>query len=251
MKKTTLISILLILALSGTACTGARPASNSNQGDETPRELPLATKLLIGTLKLEETPNAVDAQQAAILLPLWQLLKSLNSSGTTATQETDSVVQQIQAAMTSDQIKAIDGMDLSGRDLFTTIQSLGLAPQANAQGTPFPRPQGSFGNGGGGGPGNGGPGGGQVFVEPGGGQNLNPQQIATAQARRSQGSFSNRVPTVLLDALIKLLESKGAPTATPQSTVQAATATPVSSATAGITSTPALSTNVPTATPTP
>ncbi|MBI3739311.1 MAG: hypothetical protein HY258_09730 [Chloroflexi bacterium] len=228
-----------MLALTLAACGSARPTFNPNQqgNNGTPRELQLADKLLIGTLKLENTPNAVDVNQAETLLPLWQLYKSLNASNTAATQETDSVIQQIQAAMTADQIKAIDGMKLTGRDIFTTMQEMGLAPQANAQGTPFPR--GGFENGGSNGFGR--PGGGQGFNP--GGQNLNPQQIATAQARRTQGGFgSNRVPTVLLDALIKLLESKGAPTST---------VTPTSTPTQTITSTPALSTETPIATPTP
>lgn len=213
MKKFMLLVASAFLAIALTACGSANPIQNPNQGNGARRELPLADKLLIGTLKLENTPNAVDAQQAEILLPLWQLYKSLNASNTTATQETDAVVGQIQAAMTGDQIQAIDGMNLTGRDIFTVMQDLGLAqaPQANAQGTPFPR--GGSGNGGNGFGGNRGfnPGGGPGF----GGQNLNPQQIATLQARRTQGSFgSQRLPTALLDALIKLLESKSAPTAT-------------------------------------
>jgi hypothetical protein len=245
MKKGTLFSIVLLLSLGLAACGSSGPASN--QGSGTPRTLPLSSKLLIGTLRLEKTPDAVDAPQAAALLPLWQLFKSINASSTVAPQETDAVVQQIQAAMTPSQIKAIEAMNLSGRDIFTTMQQMGLAPQED--GTPFTRPAGGFGNGGSGprfgdgGP-NGGPGGGQVFVNPGGGQGLSPQQIATAQARRSQGGFANRVPAVLLDALIKLLESR----VTPISTV---TPRPAASATEGVIGTVAPALIAPTATPTP
>jgi hypothetical protein len=77
----------------------------------------------------------------------------------------------------------------------------------NANGTPEANRTPRAGGGGGGFPGGGfgGPGG-----APGGnGQNLNPSQIATAQARRAQGGgFSSRLPAPLLDALIKLLQSK-------------------------------------------
>lgn len=260
MQKGILLSIAFIFALALTACAGAAPASNSNsnQGDGAARPLSLPAKLLVGTLKLENTTNAVNAQQAEALLPLWQLYKSLEASGTTATQETDSVAQQIQAAMTADQVKAIDALNLTGRDTFAVMQQLGLEQnfQGGAHsGTPEARPQGGgenggpgFGNegaghaGGGDGFNPGGDGGGQGF---GGGQNLNPQQLATAQARRVQGGFnSNRVPTVLLDALIKLLESKGAPTTT-------ATPTSAPTATEAITSTPAPSAETPVVTPTP
>ena len=57
----------------------------------------------------------------------------------------------------------------------------------------------------GGGPPGGGPGGGF------GGEGLDPEQIATAQARRAEGGgagFGNRMVTPLVEAVIELLESK-------------------------------------------
>jgi hypothetical protein len=104
-------------------------------------------------------------------------------------------------------------MNLIGADIFTTMQELGLAsaPQVNASGTP----QAGAGFGGGQGPEGGfvpgsGPGGGNG---PGGGfdgQELNPEQIATAQALRSENGagFGNRMLTPLVEAVIELLESK-------------------------------------------
>lgn len=221
MKKTIFLAVVLILLL--TACgSNSQPTSQAGTGtgfDPNSQELPLSTKLAIGTLKLEGTENAVAADQAAELLPLWQVYSNLSSSDTAAPEEVTALTEQIQGAMTQAQLQAIDTMNLTGQDIFATMQDLGLAnaPQVNASGTP--QAGGSFGNGqrpsgnfqgppDGGFSGGGAPGGGQGRDF--GGQNLSPEQLATAQARRSQngGGFGNRMMTPLVEAVIKLLESK-------------------------------------------
>lgn len=215
MKK--LLFILLFLTLTLTACgSQTNPAdnqSNTVQVDPNTRELPLSTKLAIGTLKLEGTDLAVASDQAADLLPLWQVFSSLSSSDTAAPEEVTAITEQIQESMTSEQLSAIDDMNLSGQDIFSSMQELGLvnAPQVNASGTPQAgrnfdggqRPEGGF-------PPGSFPGGGNG---PGGdfsGQGLSQEQIATAQARRAEGggNFGNRMLTPLVEAVIKLLESK-------------------------------------------
>jgi uncharacterized membrane protein YgcG len=217
MKKAITFSVLTIFALILTACgssasaQGNNASGQSNGNSSTP--LPESAKLLIGTLKLDGTPQAVTAQQAAQLIPLWQLLESLETSNTAASQEVDATVQQIQSAMTTEQIQAIDGMNITRRDEFTTLQQMGLVP-ANASGTPAPggRTQGQGGGGfGGGGFGGGGFGGGGNPGGGGGGQGnrtFNPSQIATAQAARAAGGGANRLPSTLIDALIKYLQTK-------------------------------------------
>lgn len=213
MKRKFVLPVLMISVLLLSACAsantdrsfGAQSGSGTNQPAQ---ELPLSEKLAIGTLKLEGTPNAVTAKQAADLLPLWQVYSSLITSDTAAQQEKDAVAQQIQETMTPAQTQAIEGFNLTQRDVFTSMQQLGISAssQVNANGTPQPN--------GGGGPG----GGGAVFFGGGGGgaggnggTQLNPNQIATLQARRSAngGSFNNtRLLTPLVQAVIKLLESK-------------------------------------------
>ena len=218
MKKVITFSLLTIFTLILTAC-GSSASAQSNNGSgqsngNSSAPLPESTKLLIGTLKLDGTPQAVTAQQATQLIPLWQLLKSLETSSTAASQEVDATVQQIQSAMTAEQLQAIDGMNITRRDEFTTLQQMGLAP-ANASGTPAPggRTQGQSGGGGfsGGGFGGGGFGGGGNPGDGGGGQGnrtFNPSQIATAQASRAGGGGANRVPSALIDALIQFLQKK-------------------------------------------
>jgi hypothetical protein len=224
MKKALLIFLLLSLSLMLVACGGNAASAETSTGtqlDPNSRELPLSTKLAIGTLKLEGTELAVASDQAADLLPLWQVLNSLSSSDTAAPEELTAITEQIQETMTAEQLQAIEEMGLTQGDMFATMQELGLvnAPQANVEGTPQPGagfgggpgqgPDGGFVPGGappGGGPGGGeGPGGGF------GGQGLTQEQIATAQARRAEGGgagFGNRMATPLVEAVIKLLESK-------------------------------------------
>lgn len=217
MKKI-LITTLILLMLTLTACgasSAAQTEANSNTDPNT-GILPAQMQILIGTFKLEGTDNAVTAKQAAELLPMWQVYKDLSASDNAAPQEVDAIIAQLQETMTPAQMQAITELKLTRQDMFTVMQDLGLAsarpnasgtPQANRQGNNFP---------GGGFPG-GGPGGDQGGGQPGGGfpgggngQNLDPQQIATLQARRTQGGggFANQIPSALMDALIKLLQGK-------------------------------------------
>jgi len=226
MKSKIVIPLLLILTLLLSACGSAAATSTATnaQGGANPQALQLSEKLAIGTLKLEGTANAITAKQAADLLPLWQVYSSLITSDTAAQEEKDALAQQIQETMSSDQINAIDGLNLTQREVFSSMQQLGItaSAQINANGTPQPGGGGGqfFGGGGGGGGGNftgGGEGGGNRNNGGGGGfgsngSQLTPQQIATAQARRAAnggGGFnSNRILTPLVGAVIKLLESK-------------------------------------------
>jgi len=222
MKKLLLLTITLTLLLA--ACGGSAQTATAEdpavQFDPGARELDLSAKLALGTLKLEKTGLAVASDQAADLLPLWQVLSNMSASETASQVEIEALIGQIQDTMTPEQMAAIEGMNLTQADIFTTMQELGLAnaPQVNAQGTPQAggfgngqRRNGDFPDGGpgggfaGGGPPDGGPGGGF------GGEGLSPEQIATAQARRAEnggGNFGNRLMTTLVEAVINLLESK-------------------------------------------
>lgn len=207
MKKTFITILLFTLILTACGASNATATeANGNFGAAAP--LPLAMELVVGTFKLEGTDNAVTADQAAQLIPLWQVYKDLSVSSSAAQEEVDALAEQIQETMTPEQVQAITDMKLTRREIFQTMQDLGIAAgRPNASGTP--RPGGQGGNFQGGGPGGGIPGGGQGFNN---GQNLSPQQIATFQARRAQngggdGQF-NRIPPGLYDALIKLLQSK-------------------------------------------
>jgi hypothetical protein len=233
MNKVTISIVMLALVFALVACGGANTTdtavSDGTPSGNTTGELSLPTQLLIGTLKLEGTDLAVDAQQASELLPLWQAYNELMTSQTAAQAEIDAVVAQIQATMTPQQIQAITDLKLTQQDEFSLMQELGLVNnRPNASGTPQApfgqgfvpgtgeRPgegQGGYPGGGAGGYTGGGPSGGAGgYPGAGGGQGFNPQQMATAQAGRAQSSrTSERIPTPLLNALIALLQKRAQP----------------------------------------
>jgi hypothetical protein len=216
MKKLTLTLLTIILTL--TACSsessGADPASVPQNGVST-GELPATTQLILGTLKLEETENAVTAEQAVELLPLWQTLQVLSESDTAADQETEALIAQIEETMTAGQIQAITDMNLTREDMMSIMQEQGLTTgaggpaggQNNSQGGNSSNNSGAARPGGdefpGGPPQGGGPGG----FAGGQGQNLSAEQIATAQAARQAGG-GNMIPSPLINALIEFLEQK-------------------------------------------
>ena len=220
MKKTTITSlIILILAL--TACSGAAnsasPASSPQNGSAA-GDLPAATQIALGTLKLEGSDQAVTAEQATELLPLWQTLEVLYTSDTAAQQEIEALTTQIQETMSPEQTGAITAMNLTRQDMVTVMREQGIAQGNGSQNnstqsgnTARNNNSGGFGPGGGfGPPPDGGFQGGREFG--GGGSSLTPEQIATAQALRSQGGGgfgnSSRIPTPLIQAIIQLLQQK-------------------------------------------
>lgn len=219
MKKITL-TILTLLILALTACGGSQNAteSNSSQPNGLSGELPIASKLVIGSFKLEETDLAITAEQAVDLLPLWQVYEDLSSSDAAAQEEVNALIEQIQETMTPEQMTSINDMNLTPQDVFTLMQEQGVQfasrPQQSDQGNGGQNNGGESPEVGGpviiqGGPG-GGPGG--AAGPGGGGQGLSPQQIATAQARRAEnggGGFAlNGTPAPLIEALVKLLQEK-------------------------------------------
>lgn len=213
--KRTLITTMIFIVLTLTACGSASDSietASADPANSSEVTTPLSTELLVGTFKLEGTAQAVTTDQAAELLPLWQVYQSLSASDSAAQEEKDALVEQIQETMTSDQLHAINAMEISPQDIFAVMhdqgiaasrgQSAGIDGQNNSGVVP---PEG--------GPPDGfvpgsGPGGGQGQGF-GGGQNMSPEQIATAQARRAENGGSGfGTPSALVDALIELLESK-------------------------------------------
>ncbi len=234
-----LSAVVMILAFVLVAC-GAKPSTNNsttsgNTGNNIPangtpvangnQPLTLAAQLLVGTFKLEGTANAVDAQEAAQLVPLWQAYAQLTSSNTAAQAEIDAVVSQIQTTMTTQQVQAIQALKLTRQDEFTEMSSLGLTNFRGENGTPgfsgTPRAGGGGGGGfggfGGGGFGGGGGGfsGGGFGGTGGTGGNGLARATPNATQRAARAQFANRLPTPLINALVSLLQKKAQPTTQP------------------------------------
>jgi hypothetical protein len=215
MKQITMTGILLVLMVTLAACSIPGPALSKVEGlsqgggeadaPTEPMALPQPIQLSVGTLMLEETPQAVTAEQAQELLPLWQMLRTLQQSDTAAQAEIEAVLNQIQAAMTPEQLAAMEEMDLTLASMQTMVQELGLGISSGEESSSGSQ-EGGFGPPGGmpgGGPGPGGgmfPGGGM----PGGGTDLSPEEQATAIAERMSSGFG----AALMDRLIELLEAR-------------------------------------------
>lgn len=207
MKKIT-FALLLILSLALSACGAGAATETSPSALNTDYEnaLSVQLQLSVGTFKLEEGDFAVDAAQAADLLPLWQVLKSLTESGSAAQEEIDALILQIEETMTAEQIEAIAAMQLTREEMGAVMQEYGLTVGTGENAVEGATP--GMGRGGSGVPGmGGGPGGG------GGETGLTPDQIATMQAEREKngetGSMMNsRLSGVIIEGLIELLQNK-------------------------------------------
>ena len=230
-KSRKILMVLMILVLPLSACTQISAlfgSSESTAASGTPQplgefELSQPMRLALGTLKLEETNLAVQAEQAAELLPIWKAYNNLSTSSTAAAAELEALIAQIEETMTPEQMQAIQEMDLTGASMAELFQSLGL-DNFRPQGTPDPNQEGdAFQPGGAGmppggemGPGMGmGPGGGGFGGE---GLSADPSMQATREAfmatRQASGEeaggpgFGRGLNPMLLQALIDLLNSK-------------------------------------------
>jgi len=203
MKKS-MLAILLMATL--TACgvggtnraTGltstAAGSSASSQVLDTSyaNALPVNVQLLIGTLLLEDTPNAVTVEQAKELLPLWQMFRTLRQSGTASQIEIDAVIGQIEDTMTPVQTAAIKEMELTPASVRSLMRERGLGRSGNGNGTKkggFRAPTGGFS---------------RTGQGPGSKGNLSPEARQTTVAER----FNSAVGNALMDAIIQLLESR-------------------------------------------
>jgi hypothetical protein len=139
-KKIRYLLIALPLVLLAAACASLK-LPGSTTSSSTNGNMPAQTledKLAVGTLKLEGTSNAITADQAKTLLPLWKAAKSLSSSSTASTDEITALYKQIEEAMTADQVKAIQDLSLTPNDTQALMQQYGIqgGPGGSPQGTP-------------------------------------------------------------------------------------------------------------------
>ena len=213
MKKT-FTSTLILLTLILSACGSSQTNPPNMQSMPGGGEMPEITKLVIGTLNLKDTDNAITPEQAQELLPLWQVYLSLLSSDTAAQEETDALVEQIGETMTPEQTQAIEAMQLSQEDMFTVMQENGLGmgagnrPQTSSGSSNSGSNSGGFAPPDGGGmPGGAPPDGGGMPAGggmPGGTQSQGGDQSTEAQPAQSMSGGG--VPTPLIQAVIDYLQ---------------------------------------------
>ena len=214
MKKWMMVSIVIWLVLAMTACGSAQKSSATASASPA---LSLEGQLLVGTIKLESTSLAVSSAQAKELLPLWETLQSLESSGIAASQEIDAVVSQIESTMSTEQISNITAMNLTQQDLAAAAVDTGTSLTTSSS-TSTSNSSASQLQAGAGAPGVGAAGGGNPPADMGGGmqastdvQSAGQAQTGVTQATTAQFSgTTNQVPAALINTLVELLKTKTA-----------------------------------------
>jgi hypothetical protein len=203
---TTLILIMLTLTACGTASNGPQAISATSADS-----LPIATQLLIGTMKLDGTEQDVNAEQAVDLLPLWQVYSELLTSDIAAQEEIDGLVEQIQEAMSDEQMQAIEDMALTQQDVMAAMQENGGGMnQASQSGSSSSSESNSAGF-------NPPDGGMAMDAPPDGGAGIPGGMPAASDStsgsdssttEAGQGPMGGGVPSALIEVLIELLQSK-------------------------------------------
>lgn len=220
MKKSILITITILLALTFTACSGNTDSTTQSENPSVTSgetEQPLSSMLLFGTFLLEETEYAVSPELAGELLPLWKAVRSLTDSENVSAEEMDAVFNQIEDTMTEEQMTAIKAMDMTQVSMSELFEQFGIefgggrlgggevteemraTMQASREsGDTSGRPEGFVpGSGMGGGQGGGL-----------GGAELSPEARETAMAERDGTRLNTGLNPNLLNALIELLETR-------------------------------------------
>jgi hypothetical protein len=138
MKRYTLFSlvgILLILFLAACAGSSSEVSTTEAEGDadaqsgvdnEMDIEITDVNQLIVGTMMLAETDHPVTPEQAQSLLPLWQLYQTMIGADTTASEELDAVIKQIQKVLTEEQLAEIASVEFN--DPIEMMDSLGIEP---------------------------------------------------------------------------------------------------------------------------
>ena len=197
MKNKTIIIIILIaliLTVCGTAANIESIATTSKT-----KSFAGQAELIVGILKLEDTDQAVTAKQASELLPLWEVMKVLADSDTSAQVEIDAAFREINETLTPAQLQVIKAMKLSAQDVSAFEQGMNTTVQSTSKVTSSTS-GGDFGGPDGGGPGGDGLGG--IIAE------LSQSSTSTTQSSKVSSGPSSQVPTELINALIKVLQKR-------------------------------------------
>jgi len=142
MKHTT-VFLVILLTLIMSACTSG--VANAPQDDisalaedalalttedflstEYENAASLRNQLALGIMALEGTAQAVLAEQAVDLLPLWQAMAVLEQSQNSAQVEVDALQTQLVESLSTEQLQAIADMRLTNDDLAAFYSEQGI-----------------------------------------------------------------------------------------------------------------------------
>ncbi len=111
-------------AVAPTVAESGDPVTLSQEYDDATS---LRNQLALGILRLEGTAQALTPDHASTLLPLFQTLKVLTASSTSAPEETEAVQNQILASLKEDQVAALAAMQLTNADLQAYYVEIGAS----------------------------------------------------------------------------------------------------------------------------
>jgi hypothetical protein len=144
-------TLVILPPVDSTSVSSTQPAAaNANAGSGNNNPNTVDNRLAYGILKLEGTSNAVTATQAKQLLPFWQQIQTLmssagtagNNSGSNSTTAGDlqTVYQQIQQVLTTEQVTAIEQDNMTQADIQALMQqyNIQITPGAVPNGGNFP-----------------------------------------------------------------------------------------------------------------
>jgi len=138
-KKLNVIVLAAILTtLLFSACTGSLPfigqSTSSASGSGSSRTggsgsaaqftVSPETITVIGILKLEGTNDAITADQAATLLPLYKAVKSISATAGSSPAELQALYTQVNDTLTPSQTQAITAMGITGANMRTIMSDL-------------------------------------------------------------------------------------------------------------------------------
>jgi hypothetical protein len=182
MKRILIFTLILSSLLLASCATAATPTTgdtytSANLPTDYENAMPVRNQLAIGTMKLDGTDNAVSAEQAQKLLPLYQALRGTSTSGGASQEEITALLTQIEGALNAEQISAIREMKLTFADMQTWATENGITLSTNGG-------------------------------VPGSGMGLSPEAKATKQAAEG---MTGKTPgsgggAAVMDAIIKYLE---------------------------------------------
>jgi hypothetical protein len=121
-----LLAVMAATLLAGCSPATPTPAPDAALTENYDRALSPRNQLLVGTVLLEETDHRVTPEQAKTITPLWQALRTLVRSQTTAEEEIDALVAQLQTYYTKEQLDAIAALELTTEDMQALFDQLGL-----------------------------------------------------------------------------------------------------------------------------
>lgn len=180
---------LLVLAGCGAKTEEAPAAANepaTSAGEIIVSDEGLGNKnvMLLGLYNLDKVGEPLTTEQAAELVTLWQAYKAVTTSGTSATEETEALINQMQGLLTGEQIAAINAMALDGDDLLAFYSEVGIEIPTPAPGeTPVVRGSGA-------------------------GQNLTEEEkAARREASGEEGGGGSSRATIVIDKVIEYLQA--------------------------------------------